>query len=442
MTISDQANQVIDLIRAAGASGDLIIDQGESLSLKASDGELEEYKVSSSQIFGLRVIKDGKVGTAYSEAADSDALSSLVEQALTNASFTAIEVHEKILSNEVTLKTDDLVLCPAEEVSIDEKVNFALKMESDLAAKDKVKNVPYNGVQDNTTQRHIFSSAGLNAYSKSRMCAAYAYALIEQGDKNAMEGIGQAARLFAALDANDIVEKAYTHTLNILDGSPVPSGHYDVIFDEEVQASLFGVFTLMFSGKSAKDGVNPMREKLGDSIADSRLNITDQPLITEGFGYQLFDAEGTATQSTPLIVNGTLNTLIHNSATASFFDMQTTGHAARGPKSTMGVRLHQLEIAAGRDSQTDLFSGKYLMLTDLTGMHSGANAISGDFSFGASGFLYEDGQLRQPVRGVTVAANFYDMLNKIALIGDKQFWNWEKSALMPHLRFTDLAISG
>ena len=442
MTISDQANQVIDLVKAAGASGDLIIDQGESLSLKASDGELEEYKVSSSQIFGLRVIKDGKVGTAYSEAADSDALSSLVEQALTNASFTAIEVHENILSNEVTLKTDDLVLCPAEEVSIDEKVNFALKMESDLAAKDKVKNVPYNGVQDNTTQRHIFSSAGLNAYSKSRMCAAYAYALIEQGDKNAMEGIGQAARLFAALDANDIVEKAYTHTLNILDGSPVPSGHYDVIFDEEVQASLFGVFTLMFSGKSAKDGVNPMREKLGDSIADSRLNITDQPLITEGFGYQLFDAEGTATQSTPLIVNGTLNTLIHNSATASFFDMQTTGHAARGPKSTMGVRLHQLEIAAGRDSQTDLFSGKYLMLTDLTGMHSGANAISGDFSFGASGFLYEDGQLRQPVRGVTVAANFYDMLNKIALIGDKQFWNWEKSALMPHLRFTDLAISG
>ena len=442
MTISDQANQVIDLVKAAGASGDLIIDQGESLSLKASDGELEEYKVSSSQIFGLRVIKDGKVGTAYSEAADSDALSSLVEQALTNASFTAIEVHENILSNEVTLKTDDLVLCPAEEVSIDDKVNFALKIESDLAAKDRVKNVPYNGVQDNTTQRHIFSSAGLNAYSKSRMCAGYAYALIEQGDKNAMEGIGQAARLFAALDANDIVEKAYTNTLNILDGSPVPSGHYDVIFDEEVQASLFGVFTLMFSGKSAKDGVNPMREKLGDSIADTRLNITDQPLSTEGFGYQLFDAEGTATQSTPLIVNGTLNTLIHNSATASFFDMQTTGHAARGPKSTMGVGLHQLEIAAGQDSQTDLFSGKYLMLTDLTGMHSGANAISGDFSFGASGFLYEDGQLRQPVRGVTVAANFYDMLNKIALIGDKQFWNWEKSALMPHVRFTDLAISG
>jgi hypothetical protein len=35
MTISDQANQVLGLVKAAGASGDLIIDQGESLSLKA-----------------------------------------------------------------------------------------------------------------------------------------------------------------------------------------------------------------------------------------------------------------------------------------------------------------------------------------------------------------------------------------------------------------------
>ncbi|MFT7220867.1 MAG: PmbA protein [Candidatus Azotimanducaceae bacterium] len=442
MTIFDQANQVIDLVKAAGASGDLIIDQGQSLSLKARDGDLEEYKVSSSQVFGLRVIKDGKVGTAYSEAADSDALSSLVEQALTNASFTAVEVHENILPNDANLKTDDSVLCPVEEISIDEKVNFALQMESDLAGRERVKSVPYNGVQDNTGQRHIFSSEGLRAYSKSRMCSAYAYALVEEGDKTAMEGTGQAARLFATLDANDIIERAYSQTIDILEGSPVPSGHYDVIFDEEVQASLFGVFSMMFSGKSAKDGVNPMREKVGKTIADSRLTVTDQPLNADGFGYELFDAEGTATGSTPLIKDGTLSTLIHNSATASFFDKKSTGHASRGPKSTMGVGLHQLEIAAGSGSKAELFAGKYLMLTDLTGMHSGANAISGDFSFGASGFLCRDGQRVQPVRGVTVAGNFYQMLNKIALIGDEQFWNWGRSALMPHLRFTGIAVSG
>ena len=78
MALQSQASQILDLVKAAGASGDLIVDQGQSLSLKARDGALEEYKVSSSQILGLRVIKDGRVGTAYSEATDTDALKSLV----------------------------------------------------------------------------------------------------------------------------------------------------------------------------------------------------------------------------------------------------------------------------------------------------------------------------------------------------------------------------
>ncbi len=442
MSIENQAQQVIDLVKARGATGDLIIDQGESLSLKANEGELEEYKVSSSQILGLRVIKDGKVGTAYSEAVDKTALNSLVEQALTNASFTATEAHERVQLNNAQLMTDDAVLCPVEEVSIEDKVEFSLGMERDLVARPKVKNVPYNSVQDITGQRSIFSSAGLNARSKSRMCVAYAYALIEDGDKNAMEGAGQASRLFADLNVNDLVERAYSNTIDILDGGPVESGHYDVIFDEEMQPALFQVFSMMFSGKSAKDGVNPMREKLGHTVADTRLNIIDQPLNSQGFGYSLFDAEGIATQATPLIVDGVLISLIHNSATASFFDIATTGHASRSPKSTMGVGLHQIEISAGDATSTDLLAGKYLLLTDLTGLHSGANAISGDFSFGASGYLCQDGERIQPVRGITVAGNFYEMLGKISLIGKDQYWNWEKSARMPHVRFADIAISG
>ena len=104
--------------------------------------------------------------------------------------------------------------------------------------------------------------------------------------------------------------------------------------------------------------------------------------------------------------------------------------------------MHQVEIRAGGATSADLLSGEYLLLTDMTGLHSGANAISGDFSFGASGYLCQDGERIRPVRGITVAGNFYEMLRKIALIGKDQYWNWEKSALMPHVRFADIAISG
>jgi len=140
--------------------------------------------------------------------------------------------------------------------------------------------------------------------------------------------------------------------------------------------------------------------------------------------------------------NGCLQTLIHNSATASYFDTETTGQASRGPRSTLGVSLHQVEIAKGSEDLSTLHSGEYLELTDLTGLHSGANAISGNFSFGASGYLCKDGERIQAVRGITVAGNFYEMLNKISMIGNQQNWDEGRSALMPSIRFSDVAISG
>ena len=78
----------------------------------------------------------------------------------------------------------------------------------------------------------------------------------------------------------------------------------------------------------------------------------------------------------------------------------------------------------------------------MTGLHSGANAISGDFSFGASDYLCKDGERIQAVRGITVAGNFYEMLNKISMIGNQQNWDEGRSALMPSIRFVDVAISG
>ena len=442
MELHAKAAEVLSRVTDAGAEGDLIVDRGQAISLKAQQGKLEEHKVTSSQIFGLRIIKDNQVGTAYSEAADSDSLASLVDQALTNASFAAEEAHEKILANDQNLSTDPNALCPEDSASIDEKIDLALRLEADLRARPKIKNVPYNGVQDSTSERHIFSTAGLNATTKRRYCSAFLYGLIEDGEKNAMEGAAQVARRFPDLVPETLVEKAYRDTLDILDGTAVPSDHYDVIFDEEMQVSLFQVFSSMFSGKSAKDGINPLRDKVGQLVADERLTILDRPDNMLGFGYDLFDDEGTPTAQLSLIEAGVLNTLVHNSMTASYFGAQSTGHGTRGPRSTLGVGLHQLEIAPGESDETTLHSGRYLLITDLTGLHSGANAISGDFSFGASGYLCEDGKRIQPVRGITVAGNFYQMLKKINLIGSQQHWNSQKSALMPSVRFADVAISG
>ena len=443
MDLEQHAAEVLETVSNAGAEGDLIIDESQSLSLKARDGELEEHKVSSTRVFGLRVIRDDRVGTAYSEASDRDALQSMVQQALINASFAKVEPEEKILSTNGELCTDDTLLCPVDKTSVDEKIRFSLAMERELAAKSKVRNVPHNNVHDSQAQKHLYTSAGLKAHSKQNACIAVAFALMEEDDINIMDGFGRAARRFGELDHLEIVEEAHKRCLGLLHGKPIPGKHYDVIFDEECQTDLFHSFTMMlFSGQAARDGVNPMRDKVGEMVADPRLSIIDQPLLTEGFGYALFDSEGTPTRETPLIQEGRLETLAHNSATAAHFGVRTTGHAWRGSRSRLGVNLHQLQVLEGDDDHATLLSGEYIEITDLAGLHSGANAVSGQFSFGAAGYLCNNGQRVQPVRNITVAGNFYQMLQKISAIGDECFWNIERTALMPHIRFADMAISG
>ena len=315
-------------------------------------------------------------------------------------------------------------------------------IEQGLLEKLLIKNVPYNGFSDVANSRYLFSSKGLSAAGRQRMVYAYAYALAEDGEKNAMEGTGQMSRLTIQLNVPELIETVASTSLDLLDGKPIPSKHYDVIFDQECQVEMFNVFSMVLSGKSAKEGINPWREKLGEVVADSRLSLSDKPLLMDGFGYSLFDSEGTATADLDFIIDGKLNSMMHNSVTASHFGLTTTGHASRGTRSTLGVGMHQLVMGEGEAAASEIYAGEYLEVTSMAGLHSGANSISGDFSLGVSGFLCRDGKRTQPVRGVTVAGNFYKMLNHIQCIGDQRFWNWERTALMPSIRFAELAISG
>ena len=302
--------------------------------------------------------------------------------------------------------------------------------------------MPYNGVQDRAAARHVFATSGRTAHARSRVCSVFAYGLLSDAGKDVLQGAQQHARRFEDLDTGWIVDQAYRRCLDLLEGEALPSRHYDILFDIEQQADLLAVFRDMFSAKTARDGVNPFRDKVGERVAVETLDVRDAPGNRDGLGYALFDDEGLATEATTLIEGGVLRTLVHNSATATHFGVRNTGNAARSPRSPLGVGLHQLEIGAGDVDETTLTGGEYLEVVDLAGLHSGANPISGDFSFGASGFLCRDGERTRPVRNITVAGNFYEMLKKIAAIGNAQHWNPERSALMARIRFADMAVSG
>jgi len=58
----------------------------------------------------------------------------------------------------------------------------------------------------------------------------------------------------------------------------------------------------------------------------------------------------------------------------------------------------------------------------VQGLHSGVNAVSGDFSTGAAGLVITNGTLGRPVREFTIASTLQRMLLDIVAIGGDIDW--------------------
>jgi PmbA protein len=265
---------------------------------------------------------------------------------------------------------------------------------------------------------------------------------MEDGERNGMHYHQSIERTFKELDAEACITKSVKIAKSLMDATPVSTGNYDIIFATDMLGDLISAFELVFSAKAAKEGVNPWRKKIGDQVADKGITIIDMPKYENGFNYRTFDAEGFLCNDTTLIENGELKTFYHNSATANHFGVSNNANASRSPKGVLGVGGSQKVIQPGKSQNSSLRDGKFLEIFALQGLHSGADPISGDFSFGASGFLHEDGEVVQTIKGITVSGNFFKFINQIGDIGSELKPNQEKNFFSPEIRFTDVNIAG
>ena len=437
--------KVLDMAKAKGAKeSEVLFTQRSNFSLKANDGALEEYKVSSTQIMGLRVGKDQKIGISYCEDMQEKSLSLMVDQALENSKYVKEDEFEEIcVAHKDRVFADNEKTYRADNTPAEKKIELCLDLEKAVKAKDStVKGAPYNGYSEGESASYIANSLGTLCFEKNRSFSCYTSALIEKDGKQSMHYHGSVGRVFSDLDANNCVEESFKHANSLLNAGPVATGQYDVIFSQDMLDDLFSVFSTMFSGKSSMDGVNPMREKLGQTIGVSGLSIKDCPQYVDGFNYSTFDDEGNLRKEFSLIENGVLKSFYHNSATAKFHSVENNASASRGPKGTLGVGGTQQVVSLGSTNTDELKKGRYLNIVSLQGLHSGADSLSGDFSFGASGYLCENGQVLESVKGITVSGNFYQILKEIALIGNDMKSNAYGTFFSPEIRFSSLSVAG
>jgi PmbA protein len=174
--------------------------------------------------------------------------------------------------------------------------------------------------------------------------------------------------------------------------------------------------------------------------------VVDDPTDPEGPRSAPFDGEGAPSRPTPLIEEGRLLTFLFDARTARKAGRTTTGNAARGSyRSPPAVGATNLLVKPGGATLGELVrrAGDGVYVTDVAGLHSGVNPVSGTFSVGASGRLIEDGELGRPVRELTIASDLVSMLKGVTAVGSEARWvPFGGSVKAPPVLIGEMAISG
>jgi PmbA protein len=145
--------------------------------------------------------------------------------------------------------------------------------------------------------------------------------------------------------------------------------------------------------------------------------------MREGVSIQTnFDAEGVAAFRKSVVEGGVLKTLLHNRETAAIAGVESTANASKGSyASPVAISPYAFCLEAGDKSEAELLqmAGDGIYITELKGLHAGANPITGDFSLESAGFRIKDGKLGEAVKSFTVAGNFFELLKSISALSDE-----------------------
>ena len=219
-----------------------------------------------------------------------------------------------------------------------------------------------------------------------------------------------------------------------------------VVLDAFVAASFIGFIGSMLSADAVQRGRSLFAGREGDEIAASVLALADDATDSDGPSSSPFDGEGSPTRRTPLIEDGRLLSFLFDARTARKAGRSTTGNASRGSyRSPPSVGTTNLILQPGAADLDALFreAGEGLYVTDVAGLHSGVNPVSGTFSVGASGRLIENGEAGAPVRELTIASDLVSMLQAVRSLGSEARWvPFGGSVKAPPVLIAEMAVSG
>lgn len=447
----DVARSVVDRART-GEGIEAFVARGHDTEVRAYNGGIEQLASASSAGIGVRVVVAGpdgqgnKVGFAWAGSLDADVVDAALADARDNAAY-ATPDPDVVLAEPDGVRAAELDLWDPTfaGVSTDAKVQMALDLEKAVRRADpRIRQVESADYGDASVEMALASTTGIRALTRRTSAFVSVSAIAGEGSDSQTGGGFSVARSGAGLDLERAGRDAVERAVRMLGAGKARSGRCTVVFDPRVMSTVLSVVSSALSGEAVVKGRSFFAGRVGEEVAAAPVTLVDDPTDPRAFGAAMYDGEGLACRRNVLIDGGFLRGFVYDTVSARRAGTTSTGSAVRGGfAGTPGSGCRALVLSPGTLDHDAVLSavGDGFYVQSVSGVHSGVNPVSGDFSVGAEGLMVRTGVLAEPVREVTVASTLQRMLRSIVHIGSDLEW-LPGIAAGQTLAIADMQLSG
>lgn len=422
---------------------EIYVDKMGLLQLDSQKSDLNFAKEENTLGLGIRVIKDGKAGFAFTS--DMEKIPRIAEMAFENSKLNEKDENFSFAEEEKLPKIENTFDKRFKELELEEITSF---MKDFLAIIDdegcKATSGGFSAAEGETL---ILNSNGVSAYDKSTGFA-IGVAVNAEANGEISTSYDSVSSCLYDLDSDKLAFDVCKLAKSSLNGESIETTNMEVIFDYHAATGLLSTFLSGFSADSVQRGRSLLANKLGQNIVSENLSIYDDGTYDGGLNSGVCDGEGTASKRTTLVENGVLKNFLYDIYTANKSNnsdsedsiVKSTSNGFRSSYAgTPSVSASNVIFDFSEKSEIDEIKNGFLA-TDVLGAHT-ANPFSGDFSVEVSnGFKITNGEVIKPVKKAMISGNIYSLLSNCEAIGDET--KQRGSFIIPKILVHDLRVIG
>ena len=443
-----ELQEIADRVVAMAKPGEHIeafVSRDAETDIRIYEGQVEHFVAAQTEGVGIRVIRDGRTGFAYAGVLDQTAVAEVLAEARDNVQFGTPDEWAGLAEPDgVEVIEQDLWSDALAEYSTDGKIALAKELERLTLGVDSRIRVDDATYADVASESAVATTTGIRRTGRENGCYVVVSTLADDGDET-QTGFGfSVGRSPIEFDLAKAAQEASDRATRLLGATKPSTKRTTVVLDPYVTASFLGIISSTLNGESVAKGRSLFKDRLGENVANSIVTLIDDPTNPKAYTATDLDGEGLAARRNVLIDAGVLKQFVHSSYSARRVGAKSTGNAIRGGfKGTPGVGCLALQLLPGVRDQDALIADidDGVLIQSVSGLHSGVNAISGDFSAGASGLTITNGQVGGPIREFTIASTLQRMLQDVVEIGNDVDWLPMRAAGVT-LAIRDVTMSG